>query len=94
MSERLNVFLRDRFVGSLDWDNQTNSMYYVYDSEYVAMSDAVPISMSLPLQTERFDPYRSKVFFENLLPPEVVRKKLEKIAKCLSLEELICNLQK
>ena len=66
MSERLNVFLRDRFVGSLDWDNQTNSMYYVYDSEYVAMSDAVPISMSLPL---RFCNSRTLVEDEGFGPP-------------------------
>ena len=40
---------------------------------------AVPISKSLPLKDEAFGPLVSRAFFENLLPPEVVLRKLEKI---------------
>ena len=79
MSERLNVFLGSKYVGTLDWDAALDVFSFQYHSEYLGMGDAVAISKSLPLREEAFGALESRTFFENLLPPEVVRRKLEKI---------------
>lgn len=79
MSERLNVCLGERHVGTLDWDASIDVFSFRYDSAYVESVDAVAISKSLPLREEAFNALESRTFFENLLPPEVVRRKLEKI---------------
>jgi len=51
-------------------------MRFAYAPEYLASADATPLSYSLPLQSESFDVERTTVFFENLLPPDEVRRKL------------------
>ena len=79
MSERLNVCLGERHVGTLDWDATIDVFSFRYDSAYIESVDAVAISKSLPLREEAFNALESRTFFENLLPPEVVRRKLEKI---------------
>ena len=79
MSERLNVVLGGRRVGTLDRDASLDVFSFRYLSEYLERGDAVAISKSLPLQEEAFNALESRTFFENLLPPEVVRRKLEKI---------------
>ena len=79
MSERLNVCLGERHVGTLDWDASIDVFSFRYDSAYIESVDAVAISKSLPLREEAFNALESRTFFENLLPPEVVRRKLEKI---------------
>ena len=79
MSERLNVCLGERHVGTLDWDGSIDVFSFRYNSAYVESPDAVAISKSLPLREEAFGALESRTFFENLLPPEVVRRKLEKI---------------
>ena len=79
MSERLNVCLGERHVGTLDWDASIDVFSFRYDSAYIESVDAVAISKSLPLREEEFNALESRTFFENLLPPEVVRRKLEKI---------------
>jgi len=77
--ERLIVWFRERQAGSLSLDERTNSFVFAYDGGYLADGKAVPVSVSLPLREEPFDPYVSRKFFENLLPPEVVRRKLERV---------------
>lgn len=79
MSERLNVCLGERHVGTLDWDASIDVFSFRYASDYAESADAVAISKSLPLREEAFGALESRTFFENLLPPEVVRRKLEKI---------------
>lgn len=73
---RLNVYLLNRRAGSLDYVSKRNEMHFRYDLDYVADPDAIPLSHSLPLCMEPFDSDRTTVFFENLLPPDAVRRKL------------------
>ncbi len=79
MIERLNVFMLDRFAGTLSYDDSVDVFEFKYDPAYLADSNARELSQSLPLGDRPFDALKSKVFFENLLPPEVVRRRLEKI---------------
>ena len=79
MVERLNVFAFDRVVGTLSYDDHVNAFEFKYDSAYLSDPNARELSQSLPLGDQPFDAFKSKVFFENLLPPEVVRRRLEKI---------------
>lgn len=77
-----NVLLDGELVGRIEEvDDQTS---FTYSPEWLERTDAVPVSLTLPL---RSDPYLSKglhPFFENLLPEgwllEVSSKKL-KISK-------------
>ena len=79
MTDYLNVYLKGVKAGVLKMDADVNAMTFEYDGDYLSYEAASPLSMSLPLQPLPFDAYRTKVFFENLLPPEIVRRKLEKI---------------
>ena len=72
----LGVYLHGARVGRIDYTSHHNEMHFTYDAEYLAKADAVPLSFSMPLQTEPFDSDRTTVFFENLLPPGQVRRKL------------------
>jgi len=74
----LNVYLKNRFVGQFSWESERNVYEFRYDADYVAASDAEPLSFALPLRVEPFDSDRTYNYFANLLPPIVVRKKLEK----------------
>ena len=60
------VFVRDRCAGIL---SETDAGYrFEYDSSYLTHSDAVPVSLTLPLQKQ---PYEAKVlfpFFDGLIP--------------------------
>lgn len=75
--DALNVFLQDRFAGVLESEN--GRMLFQYDSEYVKNPASAPISFSMPLRLEPFDSQITTTFFENLLPPDIVRKRLGKI---------------
>ena len=79
MAERLNVYLNGQMAGILDWDNALDVFTFRYLPSYLDADGARPISWSLPLTDAPFDALKSRTFFENLLPPEVVRRKLEKI---------------
>ncbi|MBR2714499.1 MAG: type II toxin-antitoxin system HipA family toxin [Kiritimatiellae bacterium] len=72
----LDVYLLGTCVGRIDYSSHHNEMRFAYAPEYLASSDAAPLSYSLPLQYEAFDSERTTVFFENLLPPSEVRRKL------------------
>lgn len=75
--EQLDVFLLGERVGVLESDRGNLSFRYL--PEYLKRADAVAISYSLPLQLAPFDSPTTGVFFDNLLPPDVVRKRLGKI---------------
>ena len=79
MTERLKVYLNGTQAGFLAWDSGLDVLSFNYISDYLRRDNAVPISKSLPLREDAFDALASRTFFENLLPPEVVRRKLEKI---------------
>lgn len=79
MTERLKVYLNEVQVGILDWDDGLDAFAFRYLGDYLVREGATAISKSLPLREDAFDALASRTFFENLLPPEVVRRKLEKI---------------
>ena len=79
MTERLKVYLNGIHAGFLAWDSELDVFSFSYIPDYIDRDKAVPISKSLPLNDEAFGPLVSRAFFENLLPPEVVLRKLEKI---------------
>ncbi len=72
----LDVYLLDTLVGRIDYTSRRNEMRFTYDAKYLLRSDAMALSFSLPLQSESFDSHCTTVFFENLLPPDQVRRKL------------------
>lgn len=72
----LDVYLLGRKIGHIDYTSHHNEMHFVYDAAYLSEGDAVPLSHALPLQGEQFDSDRTTIFFENLLPPDQVRRKL------------------
>lgn len=77
MHDFLNVYLKGVFVGQFSCTNGTR-YEFCYTPDYLANPTEGPLSFSLPLQKESFDTERSYNYFANLLPPVVVRKKLEK----------------
>ena len=72
----LDVYLLDRKVGRIDYSSHHNDMRFAYDAAYLAAGDSTALSFALPLRDEQFDSERTTVFFENLLPPDQVRRKL------------------
>ena len=72
----LDVYLLGRKIGQIDYTSHHNEMHFAYDAAYLSEGDAVPLSHTLPLQGEQFDSDRTTIFFENLLPPDQVRRKL------------------
>ena len=79
--QKLNVYLKNRLVGILIQEN--GQLSFQYDSEYLKCPDALPISYSLPLSALPFTHQLTPIFFENMLPPEAVRKKFGKILPTL-----------
>ena len=75
--ESLNVFLLEKLAGVLESEKGTLS--FRYSEDYLQDPSAAPLSFTLPLRKEPFDNQTTTVFFDNLLPPEVVRKRLGKI---------------
>lgn len=66
MARSAEVYLFDLLAGLLTEDE--NGYMFQYDSNYLASEQAVPISMTLPLQAE---PFHDKVlfpFFDGLIP--------------------------
>lgn len=80
----LNVYLKNRFVGQFSWESERNVYDFRYNEDYVADPHAEALSFALPLQREPFDSDHAYNYFANLLPPVVVRKKLE---KCLHISK-------
>lgn len=72
----LDVYLLGRRVGRIDYRSHRNEMRFAYAPDYLSRADAVPLSHALPLQAEPFGSDRTTVFFGNLLPPDVVRRRL------------------
>lgn len=67
----LKVFIeingRQIFAGSIR-GNSYEDARFAYHKEYLAGTEAAPISISLPFQTDPFSPAQTKNFFESLLP--------------------------
>ena len=62
-----DIFLFDRLAGRLD-ELDEGGYLFRYDEDYLADSQAIPLSFTLPLRTE---PFRSRFlfpFFDGLIP--------------------------
>ncbi len=73
---KLVVYLLGKRVGMLDYSSHRNEMRFSYDAEYMNDGKAIPLSYALPLSVASFDSEKTTAFFENLLPPDSVRRKL------------------
>lgn len=73
---RLLVYMRETQVGQLVYKAHHNEMHFVYDEAYLSLPNAAALSFSLPLQKDPFGVDETTVFFENLLPPDEVRRRL------------------
>lgn len=71
-----SIYLERRSDRLIDYSSHHNEMRFAYDEAYLESADAVALSYALPLQCEAFDSDSTTIFFENLLPPDQVRKKI------------------
>lgn len=74
MTERLDVYLHGRLAGQLSY--VAGDLRFAYVDTYLADEEAVPLSLSLPLQAEAFSASHSLPFFEGLLPEGRLRERL------------------
>ena len=72
---KLSVFLGNEKAGSLE-STDNRGVIFVYDKNYLMNKNAVPLSASLPLQSEEFSQKQCIPFFSGLLPEEDSRKKI------------------
>lgn len=63
----LNVYLNSRLVGRLERAS-SGAISFQYDTSWLDWEHGLPISLSLPLGTERFTGDRVLAVFDNLLP--------------------------
>lgn len=60
------MYLYDRLAGRLTEDE--NGYTFVYDGDYLAASDAEPVSLTLPLTAEAYHDTVLFPFFDGLIP--------------------------
>ena len=73
MSNHLNVYHGEQLVGRLAMHNSEPFYGFEYDESYLLSDDAMPLSLSLPLERRRFTGSEALPFFEGLLPEGDVR---------------------
>ena len=84
MSDRiLEVYFQDLHAGRLE-QKVSGALSFRYAETYITRENAVPVSVSLPLQSDPFTDDRVKAYFSGLLPDATVR---ERLANCLGLSE-------
>lgn len=69
----LEINGKQTYVGNITYNSQQDAGF-AYANEYLQSEKAVPISVSLPLQKERYGAMRTKIFFEGLLPEGFTRR--------------------
>ena len=72
---RLSVYFGNEKTGYLE-STENRGVIFVYDENYLQNKNAVPLSASLPLQSEEFSQKDCIPFFSGLLPEEDSRKKI------------------
>lgn len=72
---KLNVFFGNEKAGSLE-STENRGVIFVYDKNYLLNKNALPLSASLPLQSDEFSQKQCIPFFSGLLPEEDSRKKI------------------
>ncbi len=69
MAKFLNVFFGESKVGVLKQDS-SGAMWFSYDEAWLNSDHAAPLSISLPLQSERFKAKECRPYFAGVLPEE------------------------
>ena len=72
---KLNVFFGNEKAGYIE-STENRGVIFAYEKNYLKNKNAVPLSASLPLQTEEFSQKQCIPFFSGLLPEEDSRKKI------------------
>ncbi|MCR5254084.1 MAG: type II toxin-antitoxin system HipA family toxin [Treponema sp.] len=72
---KLNVYFGNEKAGALE-STENRGVIFIYDRKYLQNKNAVPLSASLPLQSEEFSQKQCIPFFSGLLPEEDSRKKI------------------
>ncbi len=80
----LIVYLNTERVGSLEQDD-SGLLQFSYNQTWLEKPDAMPLSRSLPLQSEVFPGKKARPFFAGILPEEGPR---EKIAEILGISDI------
>ena len=70
----LLVYSACELAGTLDMAQNEPFYGFTYAEGYLALPNALPLSISLPLRSERYDGERALPFFEGLLPEGGVRE--------------------
>lgn len=73
MKGTLNVYLHTSLIGHLIQDDQGQTLFE-YAPEWLKNPAAVPLSLSLPLQSETFGEKQCKPFFAGVLPDDAKRR--------------------
>jgi serine/threonine-protein kinase HipA len=73
MTKGLAVYLNNQHVGRL-WLADKSRLAFQYEKGWLRSEDAIPLSLSLPLQPDIFDDDIARPFFANLLPEAEQRK--------------------
>ncbi len=76
--KRLIVYLSGERVGALDEDD-SGLLEFRYAPEWTGRPDAMPLSRSLPLQSEPFRGKHARPFFAGILPDEGPRQQIAAI---------------
>ncbi len=74
----LIVYLNNERVGSLQQDD-SGLLQFTYDQAWLEKPNAIPLSRSLPLQSEVFPGKKARPFFAGILPEEGPREKIAEI---------------
>ena len=77
MNNTLAVYWGHQLVGRLRLDEKGNYGFQ-YDPAWLSAANALPISLSLPLQPEAFEGHAARNFFSNLLPEARIRTLIAK----------------
>lgn len=67
MSRRLDTYLDGRFAGHFEQSSH-GAIWFIYDEEYAKAPDATPLSLSMPLTTQRHPAKAATAYLEGLLP--------------------------
>jgi HipA-like protein len=87
MTGTLNVYLYTTLIGHLTQDEHGQTLFE-YTREWLTNANAIPLSLSLPLQEEKFGEKQCKPFFAGVLP-DIAKRKL--IAQNLGISTSFIN---
>lgn len=72
------MYLNAKRVGSLKQE-ESGLLQFTYDRRWLDKPDSIPLSYSLPLQSEAFIGRKARPFFAGILPEEGPRKRIAEI---------------